>query len=457
MVVDDDPHQVELVRRVLSEMDLEIVATLERDQAIDAALAFRPQLVLLDLVMPGVSGMELLERILEINPDCDVILITAHYSTESAVEAIQKGAYDYLTKPIPVARLREKVGKWLQDAQEKEHTAELEARLVGVSSFEGIVGHSPAIREVFSKIRRIAPHYATVLLTGGTGTGKELVARALHSLSPVAQAPFIVCNCAAIAESLFESELFGHVRGAFTGAIQDKEGFIERAAGGTIFLDEIGEIPLAAQAKLLRVIQNHEVQRLGARTVKTVDIRMIAASNRNLREAAGRKEFREDLYYRLATVELHMPPLTERKEDLPLLIQHFLKRFSEQYGKTGLKLTRRAEALLSRYSWPGNVRELENALSYACMIVERDTIDLLDLPKSLRNQWLPWETAQLQEDGFLTLEELDRKYALSVLERLGGNHTRTADVLGIGRATLYRMLAERSPTPRAALGKPVPD
>jgi transcriptional regulator with PAS, ATPase and Fis domain len=273
----------------------------------------------------------------------------------------------------------------------------------------------------------------------------------------VAQAPFIVCNCAAIAESLFESELFGHVRGAFTGAIQDKEGFIERAAGGTIFLDEIGEIPLAAQAKLLRVIQNHEVQRLGARTVKTVDIRMIAASNRNLREAAGRKEFREDLYYRLATVELHMPPLTERKEDLPLLIQHFLKRFSEQYGKTGLKLTRRAEALLSRYSWPGNVRELENAMSYACMMVERDTIDLLDLPKSLRNQWLPWETAQLQEDGFLTLEELDRKYALSVLERLGGNHTRTADVLGIGRATLYRMLAERSPTPRAALGKPVPD
>lgn len=441
LVVDDDRHQIELVRQVLCGLNLEIAGAPDKESGLQAVRTFRPHAMLLDLVMPGVKGMEMLMQIHESCPDCDVFLMTAHYSMESAVEAIQKGAYDYLAKPIPIARLLEKIEKWLEDAEEKQSARELEAQLVDASSFEGIVGYSTAMREVFSKIRRIAPHYSTVLLTGDTGTGKELVARVLHQLSPVAAGPLVICNCAAIAEGLFESELFGHVRGAFTGATQDKAGFLERAGGGTLFLDEIGEIPLAAQAKLLRAIQNREVQRLGGRSMETVNVRMIAATNRKLWDPAGRGSFREDLYYRLSTVEIRLPRLVERQEDIPLLTAHFLKRFSEQYGKPGLKLTRRAEALLTRHSWPGNVRELENALNYGCMMAEGDTIDLQDLPEGLKAQWQPWEKAAVEAGRTLKLDELERKYVRSVVDLCNGSRGRAAELLGIGRATVYRILA----------------
>ncbi|MBI4873343.1 MAG: sigma-54-dependent Fis family transcriptional regulator [Acidobacteria bacterium] len=441
LVVDDDPLAIELVRGVLADFDVEILAAPDRATALAIMQSQRPRLVLLDLILPGVTGMELLERLLEIDPGADVILVTAHYSTESAVEAIQKGAYDYLTKPLPIQRLREKVGRWLEEARTRQRAMELDTEMVDTYQFEGIIGRSPVILDVFSRIRRIAPHFATALVTGDTGTGKELVARALHRLSPVLNGPFVVCNCAAIVESLFESELFGHMRGAFTGANQDRAGMVEHASGGTLFLDEIGEIPLSVQSKLLRVIQNREMQRLGSPQVRRVDVRIVAATNRDLKAMIDKREFREDLYYRLAMVEIRLPRLAERKEDIPLLQRHFLKRFSESFNRPSLALSRRAQTLVSRYSWPGNVRELENVLSYCAMMSPHNVIDVQDFPDSVRNQLAIAETQAEEEDEELfSLEELQRKHIHKVLERLGGNRARAAAVLGIGRATLYRLL-----------------
>ena len=238
--------------------------------------------------------------------------------------------------------------------------------------------------DMFSTIRRVAPHYRSLLITGQTGTGKDLVARAVHQLSPASSGNFVVVNCSAVVETLFESELFGHVKGSFTGADRDKVGLVEHASGGTLFLDEIGDMPLSTQAKLLRVLQNQEVQRVGSLTPRKVDIRVVAATNKNLRSAIAEREFREDLYYRLTMIEIHIPSLTERPEDLPLLMHHFIERFSHQFGKPCVRGTRRAQIVLSRHTWPGNIRELENVIGHACMVVMGDTIDVVDLPDYLR-------------------------------------------------------------------------
>jgi DNA-binding NtrC family response regulator len=441
LVVDDDPAAIELVRSALGDLEVEVIAATDRDSALGLLSSRRPRLVLLDLVMPGVTGMELLEQMLEIDPGADIVLLTAHYSTESAVEAIQKGAYDYLTKPLPIDRLRGKVGRWLEDARTRQRSLQLDAELVSTFQFEGIIGRSPLMLDVFSRIRRIAPHFMTALVTGETGTGKELVARAIHRLSPAAAGPLVVCNSAAIAESLFESELFGHVKGAFTGAFQDRVGMIEYASGGVLFLDEIGEIPLPAQTKLLRVIQNREVQRLGSPHPRRVEVRIIAATNRDLKEMVAERLFREDLYYRLAMVQLELPRLADRKEDIPLLQRHFLKQLAERFGRPGLALSRRVQTLLARYSWPGNVRELENVLAYSAMMAQRDVIEVEDLPESFRHA-LAAAPSQPGEgaDELLPLKEVERRHVRRVLDRVGGNRVRAAAMLGISRATLYRLL-----------------
>src|SRR2546422_5378422 len=271
--------------------------------------------------MPKVGGMELLERILEAAPATNVMLMTGHYSTEAAVEAIQKGAYDYLNKPLSVEKLRQRVDQLMAEARQRRRTLQLDRELLKVYEFEGLLGRSPLMLDVFARVRRVAPHFRTVLVTGATGTGKELVARALHRLSPAASGTFAVCNCSAIVETLFESELFGYVKGAFTGATQDKSGLFEYANGGTLFLDEIGEMPLATQAKLLRVLQSQEIQRVRSPAVRKVAVRGVAATNRDLRARVAEKEFRDDLYYRLSMVEVKLPLLAERKEDLPLLVR----------------------------------------------------------------------------------------------------------------------------------------
>jgi DNA-binding NtrC family response regulator len=442
VIIDDNPGSLELLSSALAQDGLNISVASDPETGLDLVHELHPHIVLTDLVMPGLSGMEILERVMEFDPSTDVILMTAHYSTESAVEAIRKGASDYLNKPISIATLRQRIGKLVDEARRRQRTLKIEDELLAGCEFEGIVGNSPLMWDMFSKIRRIAPHYRTVLVTGETGSGKDLVARALHRLSPAAAGRFVVLNCSAVVETLFESELFGHVKGAFTGATQDKMGMFEHANGGTLFLDEIGDMPLATQAKLLRALQHQEIQRVGSLAARRVDVRVIAATHRDLRAAIAEKQFREDLYYRLAMVEVHVPRLTDRKEDLLLLQRSFIMKFAAQYGKTVRGLTPRAQILLGRHSWPGNVRELENVIGHACMMVLSDTVDVRDLPEYL------WDSDERRSasagvgvepaatDAGVSLEEHERRLIVQALESAAGNQTQAARLLRIGRDAL---------------------
>jgi DNA-binding NtrC family response regulator len=438
LAIDDDPQALEIISLALKRQGLEIITSQDPEEGFGTFLRTRPQIVLLDLVMPKVSGMEILERIVGVDPGVDVILITAHYSAESAVEAIQKGASDYLTKPIDIDKLRSRIATLLEQAEMRLKTLRLDQELIDAYQFEGMVGRSPLMLEVYAKIRRIAPHFRTVLVTGATGTGKELVAKALHRLSPASRGPFVVCNCSALVDNLVETELFGYVRGAFTGATQDKVGMFEHADRGTIFLDEIGELAPATQAKLLRVLQNRQVQRVGSLNPRNIDVRVIAATHRNLKSMMRDGRFREDLYYRLAVVEIPLPVLASRREDLPLLERYFIEKFSGDYNKPIAGLVRRAQTRLATYPWPGNVRELENVIGNACMMANGNLIDIGDLPERLRG---PWTEVIRGDDAFLPLEELQRRHILRVLDGVGGNKARAAEVLGIGRATIYQLLS----------------
>jgi len=316
VIIDDNPGSLEMLSSALAHQGLEIFTASDPHEGLDLVYSKHPQIVLTDLVMPNMSGLEVLERVMEFDPGIDVVLMTAHYTTESAVEAIKKGASDYLNKPVSIAILRERISKLVSDAVRRQRALEIEDEMLASSEFEGIVGNGPLMNEMFSRIRRVAPHFRTVLVGGETGTGKELIARALHRLSPAAKGNFVVLNCSAVVETLFESELFGHTKGAFTGATIDKPGLFEHASGGTLFLDEIGDMPITTQAKLLRVLQNQEVLRVGSLTARKVDTRVIAATNQDLRQAVADKRFREDLYYRLSMVEIRSPRLSDRKEDL---------------------------------------------------------------------------------------------------------------------------------------------
>jgi transcriptional regulator with PAS, ATPase and Fis domain len=293
--------------------------------------------------------------------------------------------------------------------------------------------------DVFSSLRRVAPHFRTVLVTGPTGTGKELVARALHNLSPVAAGPFAVCNCSAIVETLVESELFGYVRGAFTGATKDKIGVFEYGNHGTVFLDEIGEFSLTAQGKLLRVLESQEIQRIGSPVPRPIDVRVIAATNRNLRAMVRDGTFREDLYYRLAMVEISLPRLMDRREDLPLLERYFLERFAAEYKKPLTGITRRAQTRMAIYSWPGNIRELENVIGNACMMADGPLIDIGDLPEPVRGQS---GDVTGQDEILMSVQELQKRHVMRVLEHVGGNKSQAAEILGISRATIYQLLAD---------------
>jgi DNA-binding NtrC family response regulator len=449
LIIDDNPGSLEMLSTALAQQGVDILTASDPETGIDLIHERRPQIVLTDLVMPRMSGLEVLERTMEFDPSIDVILMTAHYSTESAVEAIKKGASDYLNKPVSIAALRERIGKLLEDARRRQRALQLEDELLQSAEFEGIVGRSPLMWEMFSRVRRVGPHFRAMLITGETGTGKDLIARALHKLSPAASGRYVVLNCSAVVETLFESELFGHVRGSFTGATNDKAGLFEHAHGGTLFLDEIGDMPLATQAKLLRVLQNQEVQRVGSLTAKRVDVRVIAATNRDLRQAIAEKHFREDLYYRLSMVEIHVPRLAERKEDLPLLERHFISRFAAQYGKEIHGMTHRAQILLSTHSWPGNVRELENVIGHAAMMVMGDTIDVQDLPAYLHSS-SPGASdgepvlAPAVDPGVGTLEEQERLLIIRALEAAGGNQSQAARLLRIGRDALRYKLKKHN-------------
>jgi DNA-binding NtrC family response regulator len=436
LAIDDDRSCLDLLRAALERDGLEILTADDPEAGLALVRRQHPQIVLVDMMMPKLSGMDVLEQIRKLEPAADVMLITAHYSTDAAVKAIQAGACDYLTKPLNLDQLEARVGALVAEWQRRHRAQRLDDELVEAYQFQGMIGRSPAMLEVFARIHRVAPHYRTALITGPTGTGKELVARALHQRSPAAMGRFAVCNCAAIPETLLESELFGHTRGAFTGATQDRAGLFEYSHGGTLFLDEIGEMPLSAQVKLLRAIQQQEIQRVGSPVTKQVNVRIIAATNRDLRRAVAEKQFREDLFYRLSMVEVGLPPLTDRMEDLPLLIRHFVQRFAAQFQKQIEGVSRQAEAILTRHAWPGNIREVENVISYAAMVAEGEEIQRQDLPEYLLR---PDEEAP-HSAKLPTLDQMQRRYAREVVERMGGDKAKAAAVLGVSRATVYRLI-----------------
>jgi DNA-binding NtrC family response regulator len=437
VIIDDNTASLELLSTALAQDGLEILTASDPEEGLDIVFNKHPQIVITDLVMPGIGGMEILERIVEFDSAIEVILMTAYYSTESAVEAIQKGASDYLNKPVSLDALRLRTSKLVDDVRRQQQTLALEDQILVSAQFEGIIGRSPKMWEMFSRIRRVAPHFRTVLLTGETGTGKDLVSRALHRLSPVSPGHYVILNCSAVVETLFESELFGHVKGAFTGATHDKIGMFEHANNGTLFLDEIGDMPLATQAKLLRALQNQEVQRVGSLASRKVNVRVIAATHRDLRKAVAEGAFREDLFYRLSMVEIHVPRLRDRLDDLPLLESHFVASFAKQFGKLARVLTRRAKIVLAGHSWPGNVRELENVIGHGCMMALGEAIDIADLPGYLLGDSAVQETESPQ--GVVDLNGRychcpDPSHPVDTLEQ------RERQLLRIGRDALrYKM------------------
>jgi DNA-binding NtrC family response regulator len=438
-VLDDEPDQVELTTDHLRKAGFPVFGTSNPQEALQKIRLGACRVVIADVKMPGMNGLTLLERTLQYDPGMYVVLATGYYSVDSAIEAIKHGAYDYLCKPIDYVRLEKSLDELAESFTRRSEIRQLEGKLFENLQFQGIVGRSAPMIEVFELVRKVARHYTNALITGPTGAGKELVARALHQLSPVGQERFAVCNCSAMVDTLLESQLFGHMRGSFTGATETRTGLFEYANGGAVFLDEVGETSLAMQAKLLRVIQNREIQRVGSPETKKVDIRLIAATNRDLRAEVLAGRFREDLFYRLSTIEIRVPGLTERPEDIPILVQHFLKKYGQAYGKQFQGLSRRAQIVLSQHDWPGNIRELENVISSACITANADFIDVDDLPKHLQK---PHQRAAAPEENWrpLPLDEIRRVHIERVLKVCKGNRVKAANMLGIGRTSLYRFL-----------------
>ena len=438
-VLDDDAVMVEMLLETLRTLGYDAIGTTDPLEALEHVRSGRCRVLISDIKMPSMDGRAVLEKALKSDPGVYVILMTGYYSLDSAVDAIRRGAYDYFSKPVERERLKRTLDEISEVFSQRTRIRELERQLLSDLDFHGIIGKSPAMLEVFDLARKVAKHYTNVLITGPTGSGKELVAHAIHQMSPVSQQRFAVCNCSALVDTLLESQLFGHIRGAFTGATETRPGLFEYANGGTVFLDEVAEMSLPMQSKLLRVIQNREIQRVGSPEVKGVDVRMIAATNRDLRAEVLAGRFREDLYYRLSTIQIRVPSLAERLDDVPALIQHFLKKYNQAYNKHIAGLTRRAQTLLLQHSWPGNVRELENVISGAAIKGEGEFIDVDDFPEHLRK---PMARPGTAEENWrpLPLSEMRRIHIHRVLEMCHGNRVRAAQLLGIGRTSLYRFL-----------------
>jgi DNA-binding NtrC family response regulator len=438
LVIDRDVGVAEAFGRAVVGLPVAVLRAGDRVEGMSFYSEFLPQMILLDSELDDEEVP--LHDLFAGDSVLEVVLMTDRWTQNGALAAVARGASDLLTKPLEPSKVRQLVSGLIAQAETRRRTHELDNELMEVYQFQGMMGRSPRMLEVFSKVRRVAPLFQTALITGPTGTGKELIARALHNLSPRSREKFVVCNCSALTETLLESQLFGHVKGAFTGADHDQAGLFEYANRGTLFLDEIGELPLAAQAKLLRILQSQELQRVGSPAASTVDVHVIAATNRNVRELASEGHFRGDLFYRLSMIEIQLPPLADRKEDLPLLQRHFLQHFSTKYGKKLNGISRRAQILLNRHSWPGNVRELENVIGNACMMAEGKVISDTDLPEAIRLQMAQPD----KEAGFLTLEEVQLRHLEYVLKMVDGNKARAAEVLGVSRATVYGMLARRT-------------
>ena len=442
LVVDDDAAMRELVCDVLKDRGHDCTAVGSGQEALQELAQKDYAVVLTDLRMKGMPGTELLTEVKRRYPDAGVILMTAFGSVETAVEAMKRGATDYLTKPVKTEDLVRVVERAVREASLRREVGRLRKEVHREYSFHQILGKSKSMQAVFDLIRRVSDSPTNVLITGESGTGKELVAKAIHYNSDRRDAPFIPVNCAAIPEQLLESELFGHMRGAFTDAKADKRGLFEEAGKGTLFLDEISELPLMLQAKLLRAIQEKEIRRVGATRSIPVEARVIAATNLTLAEEVRHKRFREDLYYRLNVIEVKLPPLRERREDIPLLVEAFLKKCGESRGKPVKAAGEAALAMLVDYAWPGNVRELENVIERAVTLTRGDKILPEDLPPAVQGSRGDRRILDDAAERTLPLHEVEKEYIAKILEKTGGNKYQAAQVLGIDRKTLYRKLAE---------------
>ena len=447
LVADDELSMREFLTILLTKSGHEVVCVDSGEAAleqVDRAPYF--DIVLTDLKMGGISGLDVLREVQTLSPGTQIVVMTAYATTETAIMAMKAGAYDYITKPFKVDAVRVVIDKALEKSELVKENFRLKRQIQEQSRFERIVGRSPSMRRVFEMISRVASTRATILVSGESGTGKELAARAIHNRSDLAGGPFVPINCGAIPEHLIESELFGHMKGSFTGAMRDKEGLFQSATGGTLFLDEIGELPVNMQVKLLRVLQEKRVKRVGSVREEPVDCRIVAASNRQLREMVEAGTFREDLYYRLNVIQIELPPLRERREDIPLLMQHFIRKYSEEHGKRVDGVTDEAMKILLDYPYPGNIRELEN-------IVER--MVTLETSEWLGIDGLPYHMMQRQsfnaladdmdvpEEGLeleVMVERLERNLLRKALRRTGGVRKQAADLLGISfRSIRYRL------------------
>jgi len=434
LVVDDEVNIREALAALLESDGYEVAAASSGQKAMEALRQEEFDVVISDLRMEGPSGIDLLRWLRETAPETEVIILTAYGTVEGAVEAMKLGAYDYIAKPVDRKRLSLLIEKALEKRRLSEENRNLRRRLSIKEEFSNIIGTSPAIREVFKIISEVAPTNATVLITGESGTGKELVARAIHQRSPRRSQPFVTLNCGALPDTLMESELFGYEKGAFTGALTAKIGRIEAASRGTLFLDEVGDMSLKTQVDLLRVLQDKELRRLGGTSAISVDVRFIAATNRDLKEEIAAKRFREDLYYRLNVVPISMPPLRERKEDIPLLLESFLQEFCSIHRKPRKRLSEGTLELLVRYSWPGNIRELRNLVERLVLLSRKDIIEPRDLPAGIRGEnEQPEITIPLTQP----LQEVEKTVIRNVLARVTRNRTAAARILGISLRALH--------------------
>jgi DNA-binding NtrC family response regulator len=465
LVVDDDKVVLRAVTEILQREGYYVVAIDDAVEGLAAAKDPSIDVAILDIRMPHLSGMDLLKAIKQARPEVEVVMMTAFATVETAVEAVKAGAYDYLTKPFAnIDEVSLTVAKAAERKALKDRTRVLEEQLTAKGQFEDLIGQSNQMRAVFKLVETVSYSSATVLIQGESGTGKELVARAIHYRSSRKDKPFVAVNCSALTDTLLESELFGHVKGSFTGATANKKGLFEAADGGTIFLDEIGDVPPATQVRLLRVLQEGEVKRVGANETTKVDVRVIAASNIDLARAKDQGRFREDLFYRLNVITVTLPPLRDRPEDVPLLAQHFLRLYAAKMGKKVTSISPPAMEALVCHRWMGNVRELENVIERAVVLTSREVVDVEDLPQGLRDapggggdvEVLSLAHLPYAEAKRLAMRAFERRYLSALLERSGNNVSSAARAAGVDRSNFRRLLKqyEVGRNPIGALARP---
>ena len=440
LLADDDESLRRVQEYQLTKAGFIVTTCADGKAALDEFRENLHDLVVTDIRMPELDGLELLARLRAISPETPVIVMTGHGTVDTAVQAMKDGAFDFLTKPFPTDKLHLTLDRARKMARLQRENRELRRAVEQTFRFENLVGSSEAMRRLYELLELTAPTMSTALINGETGTGKELVARAIHYNSPRREAPFVTVNCGALPDSLVEAELFGHRKGAFTGADSNHPGKFEAADGGTLFLDEVGEIPLELQPKILRALQTGEIDRIGQDHPSRVDVRIVAATNSDLEQAVSEGTFRRDLYYRLAVVQITVPPLRERRDDIPLLAQHFLARFSERNQRSGLRFPPQVFSLFDRYPWPGNVRELENAVERMVVLSRDDVLSLDALPDQIVGATETDQAPVRLPDGGVDFESLERDFIQQALRRTQGNQTQAARLLGLTRSTLlYRM------------------